>query len=141
MECETLLCKPHSLLQDIQDRDVSQVTLIKGIKIYNGVHVLVGRCPDCETKYYADHESSWRNKEHNTRARFYLNTTKFLKVGQSLWVDHTFSGSIVNGTYSFHASAAAFAEFWNHSFWATQETPSPKISRHQVWHAFVQETI
>ena len=43
--------------------------------------------------------------------------------------------------YSFHASAAAFAEFWNDSFWASQNTSCRKVSRRQIWHAFVQESI
>jgi hypothetical protein len=43
--------------------------------------------------------------------------------------------------YSFHASAAAFAEFWNDSFWAIQNTSSRKVSCRQIWHAFVQESI
>jgi hypothetical protein len=47
----------------------------------------------------------------------------------------------LNGTYSFHASAAAFAEFWSDSFWATQETSSRKITRRHIWQAFVQELI
>ena len=41
---------------------------------------------------------------------------------------------MVNGVYSFHASTSAFAEFWNDSFSST-------ISRRQIWHTFVQETI
>jgi hypothetical protein len=62
-------------------------------------------------------------------------------VGQSVWVDRVFSGAVINGIYSFHASSAAFAEFWNDTFWSTQKTQSRKISRRQVWHAFVQESI
>jgi len=70
-----------------------------------------------------------------------LNGAKYLKVGQKLWVDRSFSGAVIGGTYSFHASSAAFAEFWNDSFWSTQETTSRKLSRWQIWHAFVQESV
>jgi hypothetical protein len=45
------------------------------------------------------------------REILYLNSAKYLKVGQSLWVDQSFSGTVINATYSFHASSAAFAEF------------------------------
>jgi len=105
------------------------VTLIKGTKIYDRVHVLSGKCPTCETKYYADHESSQHNGVQDGRTRFYLNSAKYLKVGQSIWVDRVFSGAVINATYSFHASSASFAEFWNDSFWSTQEHNSRKISR------------
>jgi hypothetical protein len=114
------------------------VTLVKGSKIYDNVHVLSGKCTYCKTKYYADHESSDAN---GTQMRFYLNSAKYLKIGQSVWVDRIFSGAVINGVYSFHASSSAFAEFWNDSFWYTQKTQSRKITRRQVWHAFVQESI
>jgi hypothetical protein len=47
----------------------------------------------------------------------------------------------MNGMYSFHASAAAYTEFWNNSFWATQNVRCQKLSRRQVWQAFIQESI
>jgi CxC5 like cysteine cluster associated with KDZ transposases len=141
MECETVSCRPRSLVQDTRDRDVPRTTLIKGTKLYNNVHVLCGQCPDCDARYYADHESAWQDKHRRARSRFYLNSAKYLKIGQSLWVDRVFSSSVVNGTYSFHASSSAFAEFWNESFWKTQEITVRKVTRRQTWHAFVQETI
>jgi hypothetical protein len=73
--------------------------------------------------------------------RFYLNSAKYLKIGQSIWVDRIFSGAVINGIYSFHASSSSFAEFWNDTFWATQKSQSKKVTRRQVWHAFVQESI
>ena len=111
--------------------------LIKGTKVYDRVHVLSGKCPICETKYYADHESSQHNRVQDGRTRFYLNSAKYLKVGQSIWVDCVFSGAVINATYSFHASLAAFTEFWNDSFWSTQEHNSRKISCQQIWHTYV----
>jgi len=141
MECQTVSCNGQYFLLDTRDRDVPRVTLIKGAKTYDGVHVLSGKCTKCDTKYYADHESSKDPRVVAERRRFYLNSAKYLKVGQSLWVDRSFSGAVINATYSFHASSAAFAEFWNDSFWSIQETSSRKLSRRQVWHAFVQESI
>jgi len=43
--------------------------------------------------------------------------------------------------YSFHGSSAAYAEFWNDSFWSTQQGKSRKISRRQIWQAFVHESL
>jgi len=75
--------------------------------------VLSGRCPQCKTIYYADHETSSPIDEDNddSGTKVYLNNAKYLKVGQSLWVDHVFSGGVINGIYHFHASSSAFAEF------------------------------
>jgi len=141
MECQTVSCNRRHILLDTRDRDVPRVTLIKGIKIHDEVHVLRGKCDSCDTIYYADHESSFQESIPGQRLRFYLNGAKYLKVGQKLWVDRSFSGAVIGGTYSFHASSAAFAEFWNDSFWSTQETTSRKLSRWQIWHAFVQESV
>jgi len=138
MECQTVTCNGRALHMDTRDRDVPRVTLIKGTQIYDNVHVLSGKCTHCKTKYYADHENSFSNE---TRIRFYLNHAKYLKIGQSIWVDRVFSGAVINGIYSFHASSSAYAEFWNDTFWSTQNPQSRKISRRQVWHAFVQESI
>ena len=104
------------------------MTLIKGAKTYDGIHVLNGKCTKCDTKYYADHESSKNPGVVGERKRFYLNSAKYLKVGQSLWVDQSFFRTVINAIYSFHASSAAFAEFWNDSFWSIQETSSRKLS-------------
>ena len=72
--------------------------------------------------------------------RLYLNSARYLKVGQTLWVDHSFSSAVLNGVYHFHASTSAFADFWNASFW-TEECDARKISCWQVWHTFVQEFV
>jgi hypothetical protein len=42
---------------------------------------------------------------------------------------------------SFHASAASYTEFWNNSFWKPHPGNSKKLSCHQIWQAFVQESI
>ena len=43
--------------------------------------------------------------------------------------------------YSFHASTAAYTEFWNNTYWETQDVLCQKISRCHIWQAFVQESI
>src|ERR1700728_3408027 len=48
---------------------------------------------------------------------------------------------VINGIYHFHASSSTFAEFWNDTFWSSQETQSRKISQRQIWHTFVQESM
>jgi hypothetical protein len=140
MECETMDCNPRSLVQATRDRDIPKVTLIKGTNIYTDVPVLTGRCPDCETKYFADHERALQTYASDAWSKVYLNSAKFLKVGTSVWVDCVFSKAVLNGIYSFHASSSAYAEFWNDSFWNTQSN-SRKITRRQIWHIFVQESL
>jgi len=84
MECQTATCNGQALIQNTRDRDVPRVTLVKGSRIYDNVHVLSGKCTCCNTKYYADHETS---NSDGTQMRFYLSSAKYLKIGQSVWVD------------------------------------------------------
>lgn len=135
--CETMSCNPRSLLQATKIRDIPKVTLIKSGIMHEDVSVLTGKCPVCQTLYYADHERTPNLTEPNQWNRVYLNSAKFLKIGQSLWVDRLFSNGVINGMYSFHASAAAYMEFWNNSFWKPQNVMCRKISCCQVWQAFV----
>ena len=100
-------------LQNTQLRDIPRVTLLKRTTIYENVQVLTGYCATCQTIYLADHECV---QTDNRKTRVYLNNAKYLKVGQSLWVARIFSNTVLNGMYSFHASASAFMEFWNNSF-------------------------
>ena len=81
MECQTVSCKGQYFLLDTRNRDVPRVTLIKGAKVYDGVHVLSGKCSTCDTRYYADHESSKNPDIVDERRRFYTNSAKYLKVG------------------------------------------------------------
>jgi hypothetical protein len=46
------------LQQSTKPRDIPLVTLIKGLKISEGVPVLTGKYTKCETTYHADHEHS-----------------------------------------------------------------------------------
>jgi hypothetical protein len=140
MECQTLACKSRSLHQITPIRDIPAVTLIKEAIIYEDVPVLTGQCAICKTKYLADHERSIEN-EQNTPTRLYLNSAKYLKVGQALWVDRSFSQAVWHGLYSFHASAAAYTEYWNNSFGRNQIVQFKQVTRRQIWQAFVQESI
>ena len=80
--CETASCNPRSLLQNMRLRDIPRVTLIKGSEIYENVQVFTGYCPSCQTTYLADHEQVLQDDNRHTRV--YLNSAKYLKVGQSL---------------------------------------------------------
>lgn len=80
-------------------------------------------------------------QDDNRHTRVYLNSAKYLKVGQSLWVDRAFSNTVLNGMYSFHASASAFTEFWNNSSWSLHGGNAKKITRRQIWQSFVQESM
>jgi len=90
------------------------VTLIKGTTIHKQVYVLNGKCSHCDASYYADYEGL--NQTSGQRNKLYLNSAKYIKIGQTRWVDRSFSTAVVNGMYSFHASAAAYTEYWNNTF-------------------------
>lgn len=133
MCCQTESCNEHVLLQKTKARDVPIVTVIQGITVHKNGLILTGECTRCGTRYMPDHES-YTDPESNDRKRFHLNNARFVKAGQSLWVDRIFSLSVLNGIYSFHASTQAYMEFWNNTFGST-------LSYRQVWKAFVQESI
>jgi hypothetical protein len=116
MECQTIGCNSRSIRQNTPTRDIPHVTLIRNAVIYKDVPVLTGQCPTCKTKYLADHERAVESEDENKFTRLYLNSAKYLKVGQALWVDRSFSQGVLNGIYSFHASAAAYTDYWNNSF-------------------------
>ena len=139
MECEDLNCKPFALAQNTPPQDIPKVTLIKGITIHNNVHVLSGKCSHCDAKYYADHEGI--HQATGRRNRIYLNSAKYIKVGQHTWGDHTFSNAVVNGMYSFHGSAAAYTEYWNNTFGQVNLEYPAKLGHRHIWQAFVQESV
>ena len=99
---------------------MNSVTLIKGTKIHDHSYVLVEQCPNCNTRYHADHDYEQMPGTSRNWSKTYINTATYLKVGQKIWVDRIFSNAVLNGMYSFHGSSAAYAEFWNDSFWSTQ---------------------
>jgi hypothetical protein len=134
--CSDKKCKGRSILQSTDNTDVPHVTLIKGSEIFKNVAVLSGHCTNCETHYFPDHENYKDNS--GFRKRIYLHTANYLKIGQNLYVDQIFSNAVMNGIYSFHASTAAYAEYWTNSY---GKQSSFKIQRRQMWHAFIQESI
>jgi hypothetical protein len=136
--CGTQDCQGQSLVQSSRDRDIPIVTLTKGHTIYKKVPVLTGRCPRCKTLYSADHERFKDTSTAQTKLkRVYLNSAKYMKVGKRLWVDRLFSTSTINAMYNFHASAYAYAEYWNNTF----GTESTSVTRAQIWQAFVQQSV
>jgi len=143
IECENMSCNPWAVHQITKTRDIPKVTLVKGSDIYQNISVLTGQCFKCKTLYSADHESlSEPVSEEETRdRRIYLNSAKYLKFGQSVWVDRVFSNAVVNGVYSFHSSASAYMDYWNNSFGVLNQDKPLELSRRQIWQAFVQESI
>ena len=138
MECEDLNCKPFALAQDTYAQDISKVTLIKGTTIHK-VHVLSGKCSHCDAKYYADHEGVIQTS--GRRNRIYLNSAKYIKIGQHVWVDRSLTNAVVNGMYSFHASATAYTDYWNNTFGHVDLEHSAKLDCKHIWQAFVQELV
>ena len=137
MICIDKKCAPRCLLQATRPRDVPLVTLIKDNIPYEDVPVLSGKCQQCSTTYYADHEHFKDN--HGLWNKCYLNSARFLKIGKTTWVDRNFSHSVLSGMYNFHASASAYTQFWND---CTSVTNSDvQVTRRLVWQAFVQESI
>jgi len=136
--CGTLDCQARCLVQSTRDRDIPMVTLIKGHTAHQNVPVLTGKCPRCKTLYAADHERFQDTSTiQNNLKRVYLNSAKYLKIGKSLWVDRLFSTSAINAMYNFHASASAYAEYWNNTFGTEQIS----VKRPQIWQAFVQQSV
>jgi hypothetical protein len=133
--CMNGACQPRSLLMLTRTNQIPEVTLIKSTKVFKNVLVLSAHCPRCETCYFVDHETYGPS---NDKRRAYLNDAVYLKVGQNTYVDRTFSNAVLNGIYSFHASTAAYAEFWTNSY---GKAYSIKVPRRQMWQTFVQESI
>jgi hypothetical protein len=78
--------------------------------------------------YYADHECATMENREKKISRIYLNTARYLKVGQNTWVDRSFSHAVVSGVYHFHASVASYAEYWNDGIWKQQSKEVGKLS-------------
>ncbi|KAF8991818.1 hypothetical protein BDQ17DRAFT_1392922 [Cyathus striatus] len=142
--CSTLKkeCTGRALHINTHERDRTQVTLIKGIKSYENAQIVSGYC----TKYHksltfgSDLEDSQRNPNVSSKDRLTFNKAKYLKIGQNIWADRLFTNMVVNSVYHFHASTAAYTEFWNYTFSNGEENDHPPISRLQVWKAFIHET-
>ncbi|KAF8993375.1 hypothetical protein BDQ17DRAFT_1252964, partial [Cyathus striatus] len=130
-----------------RERDRTQVTLLKGIKLYENASIVAGSCTNCKAIYYADHKSvtassdAPRDPQLSPKDKLFYNNAKYVKIGQSIWADRTFTNMIVNSVYHFHASTAAYTEFWNYTFSNGAENIYSPISRWQVWKAFIEETV
>ena len=105
--------------------------------VHDKFPVLTGKCPLCDTHYAADCEHFLDQDDKTTWKQLYTNDAQYPKVGQNLWVDHSFSKAVMNGMFSFQASSQAYTQFWNNSFGST----STIITLQHVWQAFVQESI
>ena len=86
-QCVTSECGFRSLVQTTKQSDIPLVTLVKNNTIYKHVPALTGRCPNCTILYSADHEHSPEIDEENQFTKLYLNSAKYIKVGQNIWVD------------------------------------------------------
>ncbi len=85
IECEDINCQPLALHQNTRLQDIHKVTLIKGTTVHKQVYVLTGKCGNCDANYHADHEGL--NQTSVRRNRLYLNSAKYMKIGQNMWVD------------------------------------------------------
>ena len=86
--CVDQQCASRCLLQLTRPRDVPLVTLIKDNVPYEDVPVLAGKCTQCNATYYADHELFTDN--YGSWYQCYLNSGRFLKIGQSMWADRKY---------------------------------------------------
>ena len=134
MACTTAKCEPYHLSLSTRMRDIPKVSLIKGSMIFKSVYALTGICDYCHTLYSADHESYQISDNEPKGNDVYLNTAYYLKIGTNLWVDRIFSNALLNGMYSFHASANSYAEFWNNSF----SFDNVQLSRKQIWQKILE---
>ena len=141
---KTKKCKHRHLKLLTRDRDIPKVTLIQGNMVSKNALVVTGICKVCKTHYGADHESflvpvqNQGSQNIEKRQEIYLNSARYLKIENNLWVDRTFSNSVLNATYSFHASANTYTEYWNNTFGMTNQI---KLGRKHIEQAFTQESI
>jgi hypothetical protein len=136
-QCESASCQRYSLAQNTQSTQVAQVDLLKDGGVRRYAFVLSGKCKSCNTTYHADFERAYDATEREWMDS-HLNSARYVKLGQSTWADRSFTRSVLNATYSFHASPSAFSEFWNSSVGIQN---SVEVTRRHVWQAFVAETV
>ena len=87
--------------------------------MHENVPVLTCRCPLCDTRSAADREHFLDANDNIAWKQLYTNNAQYLKAGQNLCVDHSFSKAVMNGIFSFHASSQAYTQFWNNSYGST----------------------
>jgi len=112
------------------------VTLIKGTSVHHNVQLLSGFCSNCKTIYYADHECTPAS-EDTEAMKLFLNSAHYPKAGKKLWVDRQFSVAALNAIYDLHASASGWMNFFNDTY----GNEGLQLSCHQIWAAFVHESI
>ena len=92
--------------------------------------------PICDTHYAADHEHFLDPNENMAAKRLYTNNAQYLKVGQNLWVDRSFSKAILNGMFSFHVLRLQMIivivnspsqEFTRFEFWGSSKSASTEL--------------
>ncbi|KAH6866138.1 hypothetical protein BKA70DRAFT_1134626, partial [Coprinopsis sp. MPI-PUGE-AT-0042] len=129
-ECQEQTCAPHSLYPYQSFRDISSpVTLIKGTRQYGYAYVLGAECPACATSYMADHH--WRTTQEKGQERTLENDACYIKLGQKLWADRTFTGAVSNAFHSLHSSSQAFSSFFTDSY---------SVTRRHIWQAHLGES-
>ena len=109
----------------------------KETSLFANAYVVPGKCPKCSHIYYANHD----HIPGQIPMHIFSNSAKYLKVGQSVWVDRVSSNSVLAGMYHFHGSATAYTAFWNSSFWENQKNITNPITHQHIWQTFIQESI
>lgn len=138
--CLTGNCLPRYLKLETSSTTMSPVALVLPSGAFSA-YVLGGRCNKCQTHYFADHESFVDGESSSqTRAQFYINGARYLKIGQSVWADRKFTSSVMQATYTFHGSANTYMQYWNRSFSNTGHIKK-LLSRRHIWEALTQESI
>jgi CxC5 like cysteine cluster associated with KDZ transposases len=122
-ECQEPTCQPHCLYPHQKVDDIPDVVLIKGTKQYSHAHVLGAWCSTCLTSYMADHRYRRRQKGQE---RTLENDVCYIKIGQVLWADRTFTGAVSNAFHSLRLSAQAYSVFFTGSYvYNAPPTPAP----------------
>ena len=57
-----------------------------------------------------------------------------MKIGWSTQVDCTFGNAVVSGMHSFHASAAAYIDYWNNHFGEVNLNQMGSLSHKHMTH-------
>jgi CxC5 like cysteine cluster associated with KDZ transposases len=126
-ECQEPTCEPHSLYPHQKVDDIPDVVLIKGTKQYSHAHVLGARCGTCLTSYMADHR--YQRTQQKGQERTLENDARYIKIGQVLWADRTFTGAVSNAFHSLRSSAQAYSVFFTNSYvYNAPPTPAPAPS-------------
>ena len=91
--CSNKTCQGRAILQLSDPNELVVTTLLKGSEVFKGVVVLSGKCSECKTHYFSDHENYL--EACGSRKRVYFNNAKYVKAGQNLHVDQICSNAVV----------------------------------------------